>query len=159
MGNFFKGINEYLKQDDWYELCDWIFEDHFNENCWNRGYIGQFIKSVKKIQGIRKDAIKYGNTSELSFPKSRSRAKYLIMSCKGKSEGADLIRHIRNGIAHDNATVFLQDGIPYVDFYDYRDNQQKVQTAYIHVPLTFIVEIKKIYSRCFNNAKKRKVRG
>ena len=58
MSNFFNGINEYLKCTSWYDLCDWIFADHFTQKYW-KNYTGQFIKKVKEIDGLGKRAIRY----------------------------------------------------------------------------------------------------
>ena len=143
MYSFFQDIELKDKKNSlWPEFLDWIFSPHFNGCGWTRSYVARYTKAIKRklSLSLNKKNYFFDSAKNLSFPKNRSRAKILILSAKGDGEGKDLLRHIRNGIAHCNAKLLIQKGEPYVDFMDFMTDG-KSQTAYIHISVLDLFQL------------------
>lgn len=130
---------------DWAGILDWLFDDNRfdKDKGWSRGKVGVFTKKVKKQLGCAKNNYKYKLAKEVNFPQDRPNEKTVI-HCRGDSEGKNLVRHIRNGIAHGKAEVRRNNGEPYIEIYDY--NRSDKQTAYIFIPVSDILLIHKCYA-------------
>ena len=78
-----------------------------------------------------------------AFRSKRNRKKkpFAVISSSG-SLGVDLVRHIRNGIAHGNADLYTANTL---DFIEVKDFGLKGQTAFIAVPLSYLFSIYRIY--------------
>ena len=66
---------------------------------------------------------------------------------KSESFARDLIRHIRNGIAHGESTVCNVDSELYIEVIDYSDKTKspEKQTAYLFIPLSYVTQFYKLY--------------
>lgn len=128
----------------WAEMLDWLFDDErfSDKKGWTSGYIGSFTKKVKKLPGIGKNNYSYEAIKNLSFPSSKFKNIQIVHS-KGEGEGKDLIRHIRNGIAHGKTEIKKEKDILYIEILDY--NKKGEQTAFICIPLNHILEIYNVY--------------
>lgn len=84
-------------------LLDWLFDDNrFSiQNGWTSGYLGSFIKKVKKIDNFKLNKYEYGSKKNLKFNNNKNE-EFIFIHSKGDGEARDLVRHIRNGIAHGN---------------------------------------------------------
>lgn len=130
---------------DWAGTLDWLFDDNRfdKDKGWNRGKVGAFTKKVKKQLGCGKNNYEYKLAKDVNFPK-RSRRKKTVVHCRGDSEGRDLVRHIRNGIAHGKTEVRRNNDDLYIEIYDY--NRSNQQTAYIFIPVNDILVIHQCYA-------------
>lgn len=111
MSKLFKNlVNEGLL-NSWAEMLDWLFDDNkfSDENGWTSGYVGAFIKKVKRIHNFNDDNYKYGAIKYLRFPNTVNNGSIIIHS-NGKGESRDLVRHIRNGIAHGKTRIYKPNG-------------------------------------------------
>ena len=78
---------------------------------------------------------------------------------ESNSIGKDFIRHIRNGIAHGQTKIIKRENTLYIEILDFKDKDKSLdkQTGYIYIPLSYVVDIYKIYSeiqKSINNTKK-----
>lgn len=90
----------------------------------------------------------------MKFPKKAARFPQIWIG-NGNSEGRDWVRHIRNGIAHGNTTVRRIKDEYVVEMIDFHTDG-KTQTAYILMPLNYLMEIMNCYIEV--EKKKRKKR-
>lgn len=144
MATFYSDINVFINISEWVNIIDWIFEDKFQGENWSSGYVGQFIKRVKKLNGISKNNYNYESACKIIFPNGRSRKRILIQLGNGNGESRDLLRHIRNAVAHNNASIFNRQGNYYFQFIDFASDK-KTQTAYILFPIEYLKTIYDIY--------------
>lgn len=152
-------VNEGLL-NSWAEMLDWLFDDNrFSaEDGWTIGYVGAFIKKVKRMHNFKSNNYQYGAIKNLKFPSTDKREPIIIHS-KGKGESRDLIRHIRNGIAHGRTKISRLKGELYIEIFDYNKDGQR--TAYIFISLGQLQLIYKAYTavkKSKENAKKTKKR-
>jgi len=131
-------------------VLDWLFDDN-RFQYWDKANVCLLTKRIKRMPFIGEETYVYNSIKKLEFPK-KAQDNLLIMISKSESESKDLIRHIRNGIAHGNARIICRNGNNYIEIFDY--NKGKLQTAYIFIPIDYIMEI---YS-LFNQIKKQKVK-
>ena len=150
MSRLFTELVESNLFKDWANTLDWLFDDEsrFSEQKgWSRGYVGAFIKRIKKMPNWCKDEnYHYGQISLELFEKLKNSSctdTPKIYMSKSNGEGRDLIRHIRNGIAHGKTYPYKHNGVLCVKIFDY--NKNKVPTAYISFPIHYIIEIHKNY--------------
>lgn len=149
-------VNEGLF-DEWAGILDWLFdEERFStEFGWSSGYIGQFAKKVKRLPYLSEKNYFYDSAKKLDFPKAGSNRDIKMLLSKGDAEARDIVRHIRNGIAHGKTAVLKLEGTLYIEILDY--SIDKKQSAYIFFPMTYMSEIHKIYcdiQKSINNSKK-----
>ena len=92
--------------ENWAGLLDWLFDDErfSSQRGWTSGYVGAFTKKVKRISKIGKGNYSYDSIKNLSFPNTKSSSIKMIHA-KGDGEARDLVRHIRNGIAHGKTKI------------------------------------------------------
>lgn len=142
MSNFFNRlVNEGL-YNDWASLLDWLFDDNRFQN-WSSGYVGSLTKKIKRLPLIGDKTYFYGSAKNINFPTNRTTKDLLIMMTKGDGEAKDLIRHIRNGIAHGKAALFKQNSRLYIEIVDFSKNGN--QSAYLCIPIDYINKIHKLY--------------
>ena len=116
---------------------------------WTSNYVGRFAKRVKSSIGINSDnydCFLYAGKTKIQFSKQRYRSNSKlpkIYLAKGNGEGRDLLRHIRNGIAHGNATIFSRDHTYAIELIDF-DKDAKTQTAYMLFELKVLKELVEI---------------
>ncbi len=146
MSRFFQDIVDHQLYTDWAQTLDWIVNDKkFDRNQgWTSGYIGALTKKIQKMPSFSKEkTYQYKPIKHLNFPKNRSKTIKVLFS-NGASECKDLIRHIRNGIAHGNTVCFSNNNELYIEIKDF-DSSGKNQTAYICFPMSYIIQIHKLY--------------
>lgn len=125
---------------------DWLLSDErFQKACWDKTTKGRFTKALRKLDGM--DAQNFNRKSKnhkypvFASKRNRKKRPHVVISSNG-SLGVDLVRHIRNGIAHGNANLYSANGTDYVEIYDYKN---RGQTAYIALPISYLNEIFRIY--------------
>lgn len=146
MGKLFSDLAENQLLSCWADTLDWLLNDNrFSvDKGWNKNLVSKYTKTLKRQLGFSQDSFTCKKSSELDFPgPSDSRCPFVMMQ-KDESCGKDLIRHIRNGIAHGQTTITNKKGELFIKINDYNRKGQK-QTAYIHVPLSSIPEMASIY--------------
>ena len=156
MSKFFNQLASEKLIIDWASTLDWLFDDlkFSKERNWNRGYTGLFTKRVRQLSGLsdKSKNFIYGKIKHEDFPNqikgSRRKRATLIMIAQGDAIARDLIRHIRNGIAHGQTTLYKVKEELYIEIIDYSDKLKSPckQTAFICIPLSYIPQFYKIYS-------------
>lgn len=155
MGKVFNRLVSEKLIEEWALTLDWLFDDlkFSNDRNWNRGYTSFFTKKVKKLEYLsdKEKRTKYGKCDCTEFPnqnknQNKERLPYIVMS-KSESFARDLIRHIRNGIAHGESTVCNVDSELYIEVIDYSDKTKspEKQTAYLFIPLSYVTQFYKLY--------------
>ena len=155
MGKFFNCLVSENLINDWASTLDWLFDDSKFSKArnWNGGYTSLFTKRIKKLKYLSNNEkrVFYGKCNSNEFPnqnrpKRKKRLPYIIMTA-GDSFARDLIRHIRNGIAHGEAVISKVKDTLYIEIIDYSDKtkSQDKQTAYLFIPLTYITQFSQIY--------------
>lgn len=131
--------------DEWAEILDWILNDErfLKESGWDRRNLTKFIKRVKQLDGFSKENFQCDKLENLHFPKKQPSELPLVLMSKNDAESRELVRRIRNGIAHGKNKIFSNKGKTYIEITDYHNEKQ---TAYIAIPLEFIPKIYKIYA-------------
>lgn len=160
MSKLFNGLVSEGVLTDWAEILDWLFDDErFSEGRgWTRGFIGSFTKKIKRLPNLGENNYFYNAAKDLHFPESAP-TTLTIMHTKGDSESRDLIRHIRNGIAHGKTTLSKPNGELHIEIVDY--GKTKEQTAYMFMPVRYIFliyeaykQVEKSKNNAINKAKK-----
>ena len=142
MGRFFNQLVDEGLYQDWASLLDWLFDDDRFQN-WSSGYIGALTKKIKRLPQIGDDTYFYDCAKNLEFPSERTKHNVLIMMTRGESESKDLVRHIRNGIAHGKTATFKRENELYIEIVDYSKNGN--QSAYLCIPISYISKVHKLY--------------
>ncbi|MBQ6381375.1 MAG: hypothetical protein IJJ41_07245 [Clostridia bacterium] len=142
MSDFFKKLSELNDYNEWATIFDWLFDDK-KFKYWTSGYVGSLTKKIKRLQGIGNNNYTYDTYSNIEFPSINESKTLEILMVKGNGEGKDIIRHVRNSIAHGNASISKLNGTPYIEIID--KNKNGMQTAYIFFPLEYIEKIYELY--------------
>ena len=155
MGKFFNSLVSEKLIEDWAFTLDWLFDDKkfSKERNWNGGYTSSFTKKVRALKYLsdKEKRVKYGKCNLTDFPnqsknRRRKRLPYIVMS---NTDGfaRDLIRHIRNGIAHGESTVCRTESELFIEIIDYSDKTKspEKQTAYLFIPLSYVTVFSKLY--------------
>jgi|GEM_PF-852538 hypothetical protein len=135
------------------DTLDWLLSDSkFSKLVWDQQKVQQLTKSIYKIKGFSRDRLFYGSKKKLDFPKHGEYLHHLSFTfyvARGESIAKDLIRHIRNGIAHGNITLHDVKGNLIVELLDFgkESKQSDGQTAYMVFPLYFLKEIYSLYQQ------------
>ena len=150
--DFFSKLNgrEYLAT--YAVILDWLFDDSkFDKHKWdNKNKVQAFTKAFHKIKGVSKNRIYYGAKKSICFPKKGSYETIPLFTfylARGQSESKDLIRHIRNGIAHGNVNLHMGKRELIVELLDFGKESTCIdgQTAYMVFPLSFLNDIHSLY--------------
>lgn len=149
---FFSILNEYHLFERYAEALDWLLsEGKFEKSIWDNGNkVKAFTKAIYKLNRFSKEHFHYDAKKNIQFPTKGTYKQYnvpTIFMSRGESEGRDLIRHLRNGIAHGNVDVFFLNNEPILELLDFgkEDNQKGSQTAYYVIPLHYIIDLSNIY--------------
>ena len=131
--------------ETWAELLDWLFDDNrfSKDDGWTSGYVGAFIKKVKRIPNFGSHNYQYGPIKDLNIPQNAPNG-LTIVHAKGDGESKDLVRHIRNGIAHGKTELSKPNGELHIKILDF--NNQGEQTAYMMMSITQLQLIYKAYA-------------
>ena len=150
MSKFFKSLNNKVLNNKLkeyiYEVIDWLFDDKkFSKDIWegktkDKEFIGKRTKLLnveikKACKFDTKNFIYKNKLEELSFEKT-TKGTYAAFECSD-AIAKELIRHIRNAIAHSN-TNFR--GEKYIEFIDYNKSGSR-QTAYIYITYDQLFDI------------------
>lgn len=133
-----KLLSSYASTIDW-----WLTDNKFQG--WDRNKVTQLTRKLHALPGIdAKQCVHYGARKNLSFPKRASKYPQLHIM-QDSSEGRDWIRHIRNSIAHGHVEVKSSKGTLIVEMKDFSRNGE--QSAYMLIPLDFLIKIKDVYEK------------
>ncbi|MCR4616469.1 MAG: hypothetical protein K5756_10035 [Clostridiales bacterium] len=160
MSKFFSKLLDEGLFSDWAETLDWLFDDlKFSKEHrdWNGGYVSSYTKKIKKElndpQRVICERINPKNYPNQKKINNKLKKPYVMMNMSEKDSFArDLVRHIRNGIAHGESKVRMGTGKAgkelFIEIIDYSDKAKKPnnQTAYLFIPLSYIVFFQKTYS-------------
>lgn len=155
MSKFFSKLVSENLFEDWAQTLDWLFDDlKFSKTRnWNKGYVCKLTNNIKKLEYLSdNNRVRYGKIKNTDFPNQvkNSRQKHTPYIFMKESEGftKDLIRHIRNGIAHGQTKIFKVSDDLYIEIKDFSDKSMSLekQNAYIFIPIKYIVEIYKKYT-------------
>ena len=142
----------YIK--DYAVVLDWLFDDNRIANL-DKAQKTRFIKRIKSFNGIKKANYFYTTIKEIQTLKVKEKQIIFIFS-KLNGELADLLRHFRNAIAHKKARIIVAEGIDYIECIDYKDSNQATLTARIFMPLSYLLDIYKLYKTILKEYGKRK---
>lgn len=151
MSGLFKTIVDYKLVNEWAEMLDWLFDENKFDKAkgWTSGYVGSLTKKIRKLSKFSKgNNYRYGSAMSLSFSNidlKKSESNIEVAFSKNESEAKDLIKHIRNGIAHGRTNCFNYKGELFIEVKDFSDKSLKKQTAYICFPISYIGKIYKLY--------------
>ncbi len=141
--------------DRYANALDWFFsEDKFKDN-WDKTKAGQFTNQLKTRLSLldESNGYQYKNVNPFATDDTPSP---VIQHLSNKSEGKDFVKHIRNGIAHGRAYIKFQNLIEYIILTDY--NIQNVQTAFMYMPLEYLLIIHEVYKSVVVHKDKRKAK-
>ena len=137
---------------DYAASLDWFLSDgKFDKTLWdNKNKVQAFTKAFHQMKGFSQHRFHYGSKKNIVFPKQGEYQCHPLLTfyiAKGESETKDLIRHIRNGIAHGNVGLHESNGELIVELLDFGKEsvQADGQTAYMVFPLCFLNEIRLLY--------------
>lgn len=121
-----------------------LFDDNrFSiQNGWTSGYLCSFIKKVKKIDNFKLNKYEYGSKKNLKFNYNENE-EFIFVHSKKDGEARDLVRHIRNGIAHGNVQFIRIKNKELLKIVDYGKNLE--QTAYIIISFEQLKSIYDVY--------------
>ena len=151
MSDFFRyAVNNRLI-DDYAELLDWFFDDNkfSEERGWNKRNTNKFTRKVGNLLKENNIECKHASIKNLKFPETSGNKAYIII---GKKEGLckDIVRHIRNGIAHGKTKFKKVKKQLYIEISDCH-KLGKNKTAYMFIPMEIIIKIQKIYKEILNS--------
>lgn len=156
-----------LYSNEWAETLDWIFdEDKFSEEKgWKDSKSGKntsnnknsrYTNKIKKLDYISLNKNYFTclqKDLKNKLPKTEEEI-YLVFTKNG-AICQNLIRHIRNGIAHGKTRIYTNSTKKYKNvgnlFIEIKDFGKKdketgeTQTAYINIPLEYIVKLHNLY--------------
>jgi len=146
MPKFFSDLNKYKMLEEWTEILDWLLDDSrfSNERGWNKNTKDRFTNKAKKVENLQKENWIY-NTQKLMKWNVVQPSKPFVQMQKGSGQGEDLIKHIRNGIAHGQTSIRKKQGELWLEIKDYNDNLKQKQTAYLWIPMKYLGYWKNIY--------------
>ena len=160
MRHFFTDLVNEKLIDDICIILDWLFDEgKFPENRkWNPGYVSSYSKKVKKLI-TNGGTFDYNSKRKMRYLNNREECPCVYIS-GSDSLARDLIRHIRNGIAHGRCELYKAGKYRFIEIYDYSDssgNPEK-QTAYLNVPIGFLLALHETYTnmeKSIRNTKKK----
>ena len=155
MGKFFNTLVSEKLIEEWAVTLDWLFDDRkfSKERNWNGGYTASYTKKIKTLRYLsdKEKRVKYQKCECTDFPnqsknQKKKRLPYILMF---NSDGfaRDIVRHIRNGIAHGESNISTIKSELFIEIIDYSDKTKSLekQTAYLFLPLSYITQFCKIY--------------
>lgn len=151
MSNFFCKLVDIQLIEKWAYTLDWLFDDNkFSKVIgWNTGHVSAFTKAIKRLPHFSINNYYYVKRDTIIFPKSGDRFHTpTFYMKKGDSEGKDLVRHIRNGIAHGRTNFYTVKSELYIEICDFGkegNGYVNKQTAFLAMPMSYIQDICKLY--------------
>ena len=148
MSGFIRAI--WHKQDfnQWIDVLDWLFDDakFDHDKRWKGTNLTRFTNTVKKFDGFSKETFQCALKKDSIIPDFSQNSPTMMMKSE-QGMGRDIVRHIRNGIAHGNAKIIQKNGKRYIEISDYkaRSRARNDKSAYIFVPVEYVLKIYKVY--------------
>lgn len=140
-------LREKRKLNAFAEILDWLFsERRFEKPVW-RTRKSTFTKRLKKVDGIREGNWVTGSCKGINWNRQRGQEPLIIFQCDD-AECIDLLRHIRNGIAHGNCEIINSNRKLMLELVDF--NSAEIQSAYMWIPLAYLEEWFTIYQEIDN---------
>lgn len=137
--------------DNYIDVLDWMFDDNkFDvEHGWSKGKVSKFTSKIKNyLEKIDCDySFDEKNIVLLSKPKNS-----IVRINNSGSAGKNLVRNIRNGIAHRNFVIYYANKKMFFQTYDVTKNKkEKPVCSYIVLPIESLIEIYDIYLEIKNS--------
>lgn len=161
MSKFFNCLVSEKLINDWASTLDWLFDDlkFSKDRNWNGGYTSSFTKKIKKIKYLsdKENRVIYRTKiKHTEFPnqcKMNNKRTPYVMMLQGDGFARDLVRHIRNGIAHGETSIKKVCDELYIEILDFSDKSKTPgkQTAYLFMPLSYITQFYRIYDDINNS--------
>ena len=110
---FFEKLNEKQLLNDWAPILDWLLSNQRFSDAkgWDSNKKSQYTKKIKRIENIQpKQNWNIVSAKETQWKQHRSELIWIDMT-SDSSECVSLIRHIRNGIAHGESLIVMQEGM------------------------------------------------
>lgn len=153
MSKFFRKLYETGQIDEWVDVLDWLFDDNrfSQKNNWDSKKSEQLTKSMGNKNNLSKskNTIKEININLESFPQpGNSYSPIIIIENKKARISEKIIRHIRNAIAHGNYCIIEYSDNLFIELLDFEPDKKTkilIQTAYIYIPLAFILDFYKSF--------------
>ncbi len=151
---FFQTFFTEYSYEEWIAVFDWLFDDNKYLG-WSSSDLRYFVLDYKELDVIKnglyicdkRSAVKPEDYNRKKNRKKRS----IIVMIKGSGEAKDIVRHIRNGVAHGRAALCTRNGVrcfEIIDFGKYGEKSEKGgQTAYMLIPVDFVYSLFSIYCR------------
>lgn len=142
MGRFFRELVSKNIIEDWANIIDWLLDDSKFTN-WEQRKKGKMTRCMKNY--FIRENIEYRKVGKNEIQEIKPKVPYYIYITSSQSESMDLVRHIRNGIAHSNCIIRkAKNGKLYIEIGDCDKNQNK-RSALMKIPIETIHELQKIY--------------
>lgn len=144
MGRLFAHMNTEGKLSDCCELLDMLFMNRYMSNlpAWNRGYSAKYTKQMKQLVEIE-------TTNQYT---SKLGTSELIQIHEKTSIAFNVLRHIRNGIAHGHADIVRRNDTLYIELRDYLSNKNEKQTAYIYLSIDTLLKFYNVHEQISKSA-------
>lgn len=145
---FFRDLVSQSLIDEWAGNIDWLLNDNKFEK-WIKNDKIKYTKLIKNY--LKNNSIDYRKLKidELKSVKLK-RNNYAYIS-SSESECIDLIKHIRNGIAHGNCTIKKEKNkVLYLVITDYNSSKKAI-TAKLSIPIDTISNIRLLYKKVKQN--------
>lgn len=104
MSNFFGLLHEKKKLGQYCEVLDWLFDESLRFANWKSKYTTNFTKKIKKLF-CNCSKFDTKETIDIAYEKQHCPSNNYVIMKSGSSEGKEIVRHIRNSIAHGNVKI------------------------------------------------------
>lgn len=144
MNNFFTQMITKQEYDEWASILGWLFDDNrfSKEKGWESKRVTRFTKQAKRQLGFSDNNFIKAPVKDEKLKSDMPKDSQIVVMVSSESLGRDLIRHIRNGIAHGHVKFFKQYNELWIEIADYYNQRP---TARIIMPVWYIVKLHKIY--------------
>ena len=140
---FFRDLVNQSLIDVWAENIDWLLNDNkFSK--WTKNDKSSYTRFIKNY--FKNNSIDYKTFKITELKNLNVRKTMYVYINSNISESIDIVRHIRNGIAHGNCNIKKgKNKILYLVIIDY--NKSKDITAKLCVPIDAITNIRLLYKK------------
>lgn len=154
--SFFYDIYVYEKFKNICTAIDWLLMDNKFKCEWNKKKLGnKFTNKIKKMPKMRNDSIIRGKVDSTHSVEDKIIIEMIETSVPIYE---NILKHIRNGIAHGSSKAIKINNTAYIEILDYNSNRTK-QTAFIHMPLLHLNIIYKEYEKLIISEKPKQKEG
>lgn len=136
MAKFFSDMVNHAQIEAFSDILDWLLDDlRFVTEHWDKAKKDRFTKRAKKAENLKKENWISLPQKSISWVTKRPEEPFVQMQA-GTGQGEDLVRHIRNGIAHGHTSIKMNSGELWLEIEDY--SQKRKQTAYLWIPIEYL---------------------